>query len=217
MEAPLGEECEGDIEVAPSPVHEQQPTGTEPFRLHRAELNGTVHHAAALAGPTEPALPEEEPAMTQPIVTRAVDAPTFTTAPTDLMTFLACGDSEAPDVYVETMAPGDGPPLHRHPWMTWEVVVDGSIRALVGDDTYELGPGDLLFTPPDVPHTFMATGDGARIVGINWPGGFHHLYAELSPLFAAEGGPDFGEMAAAAARHDAEILGPPLAQLEAAG
>ena len=155
--------------------------------------------------------------MDQPIVTRAAGAPSFTTTSTDLMAFLACGDCESPDVYVETMAPGDGPPLHRHPWMTWEVVVEGSVRALVGDDTYDLEAGDLLFTPPDVPHTFMATGDGAKLVGINWPGGFHRLYAELSALFETDGEPDFAAMSDAAARHDAEILGPPLAQLEAAG
>lgn len=64
----------------------------------------------------------------------------------------------------------------------------------------------------------MAIGDSeARTVGVNWPGGFHHLMAELAPLFQSDGPPDFGALAAAAARHGAEILGPPLAQLEAAG
>ncbi|MGI9053809.1 MAG: cupin domain-containing protein [Ilumatobacteraceae bacterium] len=155
--------------------------------------------------------------MNTPIVTRRDDALTFTTAPTDVMRFLALGDNISPDVYVERLAPGDGPPLHRHPWMTWEVVVEGRLRARVGGDTYELAAGDLLFTPPDVPHTFMAIGDGeAQIVGINCPGGFHHLYAELAPLFQTGGPPDFAQMAAAADRHGAEILGPPLAQLEAA-
>lgn len=152
------------------------------------------------------------------IVVRGSDALTFTTTPTDVMRFLAQGDKASPDVFMETMAPGDGPPLHRHSWMTWEVVVAGRIRALVGERTYELGPGDLLVTPPDVPHTFMAIGDEqATTVGINWPGGFHRLYAELSPLFAAGGPPDFAAMAAAASRHGAEILGPPLAHLQAAG
>lgn len=152
------------------------------------------------------------------IVTRHDDALTFTTTPTDVMRFLAQGDSASPDVYVERLAPGDGPPLHRHPWVHWEVVVAGRIRILVGEDTDELAAGDLLFTPPDVPHTFMAVGeDHAQIVGVSWPGGFHRLYAELAPLFHLDGPPDFAAMAATAARHGAEILGPPLAQLEAAG
>lgn len=154
---------------------------------------------------------------TIPVVRRG-DALTFTTTPTDVMRFLVAGDANGPDITDETLAPGDGPPLHRHPWMTWEVVVEGTIRARVGDDTFDLGVGDLLVTPPDVPHTFMATGEvPARLVGINWPGGFHHMYGELAAAFAGDGPPDFGAMAAAAARHGAEILGPPLVMLEAAG
>ncbi len=55
-------------------------------------------------------------------------------------------------------------------------------------------------------------GEPARVIGLNWPGGFHHLYAELSAAFAS-GAPDFAAMAEAAHRHGAEILGPPLAVL----
>lgn len=146
-------------------------------------------------------------------VIRGAEALAFTTTPSDTLRFLVAGDDEAPDITDERLAAGDGPPLHRHPWVTWEVVVEGRVRARVGDDTHELGPGDLLFTPPDVPHTFMALTD-ARLIGINWPGGFHNLYAKLAAAFSADGPPDFGAMAAAAAEHGAEILGPPLAVLE---
>ena len=149
-------------------------------------------------------------------VTRADEALRFTTTPTDVMRFLVEGGSDLPDITDETLAPGDGPPLHRHPWVTWEVVVSGAIRAQVGDTTTELHAGDLLFTPSDVPHTFMAIGDEpARLIGINWPGGFHHLYAELAASFRPDDPPDFGAMVAAAEAHGAEILGPPLAVLEA--
>jgi hypothetical protein len=85
-----------------------------------------------------------------------------------------------------------------------------------GEETFDLAAGDLFFTPPDVPHTFMATGERpARIIGVNWPGGFHRLYAEIAPAFAG-GPPDLEAIAAAAARHGAEILGPPLAVIEGA-
>jgi len=158
----------------------------------------------------------QEITVNQPIVTRGDEALSFTTTPTDRMRFLCPGGADMPDVMDERLAPGDGPPLHRHPWATWEVLVEGRLRVRVGEETFELESGDLLFTPPDVPHTFMAIGDGpARLVGINWPGGFHHLYAELAKAFSGDGPPDFGAMAAAATRHGAEILGPPLAVLEA--
>jgi mannose-6-phosphate isomerase-like protein (cupin superfamily) len=150
--------------------------------------------------------------MTDPYITRGAEALTFTTTPTDVMRFLCAGSEHLPDVTDETLSPGDGPPLHRHPWATWEVVVSGAVRVRIADVEYEVGQGDLVYTPPDVPHTFMAVGEGpARLIGVNWPGGFHRLYAELAPAFAGDGPPDFGAMVAAAARHGAEILGPPMA------
>jgi len=153
--------------------------------------------------------------MDLPTVTRGSQALTFTTTPTDEMRFLCPGGPDLPDIVDERLAPGDGPPLHRHPWVTWEVVVEGRIRARIGDETHELAAGDLLFTPSNVPHTFMAIGDSpARVIGVNWPGGFHVLYGELAKAFSGDGPPDFGAMAESAARHGAEILGPPLSILE---
>lgn len=151
--------------------------------------------------------------MDKSYVTRGGEALAFTTTPTDQMRFLVPGDEDAPDITDERLAAGDGPPLHRHPWVTWEVVVEGRIRARVGDETHDLGPGDLFYTAPDVPHTFMALTE-ARLIGVNWPGGFHHLYAKLAAAFTGDGPPDFAAMGAAAAEHGAEILGPPLAVLE---
>jgi mannose-6-phosphate isomerase-like protein (cupin superfamily) len=146
----------------------------------------------------------------EPMIVRGADALSFTTTPTDRLRFLCPGDAELPDVTDETLAPGDGPPLHRHPWMTWEVVVEGRLLVRIGDVKAEVGPGDLFCTPPDVPHSFMVIGtDAARLVGINWPGGFHHLYRELAAAFAGDE-PDFAAMSVAAERHGAEILGPPL-------
>jgi mannose-6-phosphate isomerase-like protein (cupin superfamily) len=147
------------------------------------------------------------------MVVRRSEALAFTTNPTDVLRFLCPGNGEMPDITDETLAPGDGPPLHRHPWMTWEVVVEGRLLVRIGDRDVEVGDGDMFFTGPGVPHSFMVIGDGpARLIGVNWPGGFHHLYAELSAAFTS-GAPDFAAMAEAAQRHGAEILGPPLAVL----
>ena len=149
--------------------------------------------------------------MNQPLVTRAAVALTLTTTTTDTMRFLCTGDESMPDVTDERLMPGDGPPLHRHTWATWEVVVEGTLRVRLGDDEYDVGPGDLVYTPPNLAHAFVVTGDApARLIGINWPGGFHRLYGELAEAFKGDGPPDFGAMVAAAARHDADILGPPL-------
>ncbi len=153
--------------------------------------------------------------MSQPIVTRADEALTYNTTPTDVMQFLCQGDDEMPDVMVERLAPGDGPPQHSHPWSAWDVVTRGSVRYLIGSDTHDLGPGDFAYVPPDVVHAFMATGEEpAEIVQFQWPGGFHRPYAEFSEAFA-DGPPDFAALAAVAQRHGITLHGPPLAMLQA--
>lgn len=150
--------------------------------------------------------------MDNPVITRGDHALAFTTTPTDTMRFLCAGDGERPDITDERLAPGDGPPLHRHPWATWEVVIEGTFRVRADDEEYDAGPGDLIYTPAGAVHAFVVTGsEPGRLIGVNIPGGFHHMYAELAKAFEGDGPPDFGAMAAAAARHDAEILGPPLA------
>jgi hypothetical protein len=50
----------------------------------------------------------------------------------------------------------------------------------------------------------------ARLIGMNWPGGFHRLNRELAAAFRGGGRFDLGAMAAAAAGYDTEILGRPL-------
>ena len=153
--------------------------------------------------------------MQHPHLRRRVEAPTFTTTPTDTMQFLWPGDDEMPDITDERLSPGDGPPLHRHPWATWEVVLEGTLLVRLGDDELHVGPGDVVYTPPNIIHAFVVTGTApARIIGVNWPGGFHHLYRELADIFAVGGPPDFGAMVEAAARHDTDILGPPLSASE---
>ena len=156
--------------------------------------------------------------MDAPIVTRRDDALTFTTSPTDVMRFLAPATSTRPTSTSSGWLPATARPCtatRGSPGRSWSRAASAPSSATTPTSS---APGDLLFTPPDVPHTFMAIGDtDAQIVGINWPGGFHRLYAEMAPLFQTGGPPDFGALAAAAARHGAEILGPPLAQLEAAG
>lgn len=149
--------------------------------------------------------------MNQPFVTRSGEGLTFNTSPTDEMTFLCQGNDQMPDVMIERLAPGDGPPLHSHPWAAWDVVIKGHVTFRSGDETFELGPGDFVYTPPDVVHAFCAIGDGpAEIVQFQWPGGFHEAYAELADAFAG-GPPEFPTLAAIAARHQIQLHGPPLA------
>lgn len=149
--------------------------------------------------------------MDQPIVTRASEALSFTTTPTDTMNFLCEGNDQMPDVMTETLSPGDGPPLHSHPWAAWDVVVSGNVRVRLGDDTFEFSAGDFFYTPPDVVHTFMAIGEEpAEIVGFQWPGGFHEAYKGISEAFAG-GEPDMAALSKTCDEHGIALHGPPLA------
>lgn len=152
--------------------------------------------------------------MDTPRVTRAGDGLTFNTTPSDTMTFLLPGDESTPDVMIERISPGDGPPLHSHPWAAWDVVVRGRVRFHIAGEDYDLDAGSFAYTPPDAVHAFMGIGDQeAEIVQFQWPGGFHVAYAELAAAFA-DGRPDFSVLNDIAGRHRFTLHGPPLAALE---
>jgi mannose-6-phosphate isomerase-like protein (cupin superfamily) len=56
--------------------------------------------------------------------------------------------------------PGDGPGLHKHPYEEVFITQEGSCRLYVGDDEFDAVAGDIAIVPADVPHRFVATGDG---------------------------------------------------------
>ena len=93
-------------------------------------------------------------------ITRSADAVMHSFSPTETMRFLLSGGDGEPDVMVEEFGRGDGPPMHRHPWATWSVVVEGQVRVVAGDTDIELGSGDFCYTGPDVPHAFVGLSSG---------------------------------------------------------
>lgn len=145
------------------------------------------------------------------IVTRATDAPTHSMAPGEQTRFLLSGGDEMPDVVDEAFGRGEGPPLHRHPWATWMVVVEGRLRVVAGEEDVELAAGDLCYTAPDVPHAFVGLTDRVRLVEMNHPGGrFEPIQRDVGAMFREPGGPDMEKIARAAAERGLTILGPPL-------
>lgn len=151
--------------------------------------------------------------MDTPVITRPGEGLTFSTTPTDVLTFLLAGDASMPDVMVERLAPGDGPPLHSHPWAGWDVVTRGTVRFHIDGAVHDLEAGSFIYTPAGAVHAFMALGDDeAEIVQYQWPGGFHVAYAEIAAAF--EGGrPDPAKLQQVAERYGFELHGPPLAAL----
>ena len=55
--------------------------------------------------------------------------------------------------------PGSIYPLHSHAYEQVSVVVQGRMRLNVGDETREVGPGDMWFVPANMPHGGVILGD----------------------------------------------------------
>ncbi len=73
-------------------------------------------------------------------------------------------------------------PLHRHANEDeYSYVIEGRMGAKLGDDVVYAEKGHLVFKPRDQWHTFWNAGDEeCRILEIISPGGFEHLFDEMS-------------------------------------
>lgn len=70
---------------------------------------------------------------------------------------------------VVSLAPGAEGTPHSHPEEQWGVLLEGSgIRIQAGAE-YAVNAGDFWRTPGDVPHTFKAGPDGARVLDVFSP------------------------------------------------
>ena len=116
-----------------------------------------------------------------------------------------------------TGAPGDAPPLHLH---TDEdetfYVLDGEVTVrIAGQDALVLGCGQAAFAPRGVPHTYLVTSTTpASWLGTSTGPQFATFVQALStpaarPALPSDVEIDPEHVAAVAARHGIELLGPP--------
>jgi quercetin dioxygenase-like cupin family protein len=59
--------------------------------------------------------------------------------------------------------PGAKLPLHAHPFPETRWIVEGYLRVTAGNETIDLGPGDRLDLPPNLPHVTEVVGLGKVI------------------------------------------------------
>jgi quercetin dioxygenase-like cupin family protein len=110
---------------------------------------------------------------------------------------------------------GYGPPLHVHSREDEvEYVLDGQIRFRVGDDEFVAGPGDWVWQPRGVPHSFRVESESARALMIFTPGGIERMFeqggtpAGTSSEPPQPPRPDADTAAALAAEFGFEVVGP---------
>jgi mannose-6-phosphate isomerase-like protein (cupin superfamily) len=104
-------------------------------------------------------------------------------------------------------------PVHTHTHEDeYSFVLSGRMGAMVGDEVVAAGPGELVAKPRGIPHAFWNAGDEeVRLLELISPGGFAQYFADLAPILAAEGEPDFAALAKVQARYaltmDVETIG----------
>ncbi len=96
------------------------------------------------------------------------------------------------------------------------LVVDGEATFFVGDEVIEATAGSFVFLPQGIPHAFQVDSETAHLFNFITPAGFENFFFDLSVPAqdlilppAPDSPPDFGAIAAAAARYECKILGPP--------
>jgi mannose-6-phosphate isomerase-like protein (cupin superfamily) len=98
-------------------------------------------------------------------------------------------------------------PMHVHRNEDeFSFVLAGRMGAQIGDEVMEAGPGELVRKPRGIPHAFWNPGDEeTRLLELISPAGFEQYFADLAPVLAAEGEPDFAALAAIQARYSLEM------------
>jgi quercetin dioxygenase-like cupin family protein len=118
--------------------------------------------------------------------------------------------------FIEWSAPaGFGPPLHQHDAEDEAFyLLAGQITANCGDRQWTAGPGDFVFLPRGIPHTFLVSDGPAHGLQITAPAGFERFAAEVGRPAGGSGlpepsAPDIPRLMAASERYGHRILGPP--------
>ncbi len=103
-----------------------------------------------------------------------------------------------------------GPPRHfHHEQEEWFYVIESEYIIEIGDERYELGPGDSVLAPRGVPHAWAHVGEGMgkQLIAFEPAGKMEAFFGELSKI---EGVPQPEVMRRLFSTHGMEMTGPPL-------
>lgn len=113
---------------------------------------------------------------------------------------------------------GSAAPWHRHLYddETFHIL-EGNVAVWCGDPSRpaaHAGPGDSVFLPRHVPHTYRVDSPTARMLTVHTPAGAERFFREggqpaPTRTLPPAGPPDITRMSAAADKYGYEILGPP--------
>jgi quercetin dioxygenase-like cupin family protein len=61
--------------------------------------------------------------------------------------------------YIVNARPGQGPPLHTHPYAEVAFTLEGCATITVGNETHDVKAGGIVVIPANTPHRFVNSGD----------------------------------------------------------
>jgi mannose-6-phosphate isomerase-like protein (cupin superfamily) len=114
------------------------------------------------------------------------------------------------------MRPGMATPLHVHHREDEAFyILEGKIRFRRGDEEFTGEPGDFVFGPREVPHSFKVLDGGARVLVLMTPAGLEHMFVEGGlPVRDADEPPpqqyDMERVLALAQKYGWDVIGPPM-------
>jgi quercetin dioxygenase-like cupin family protein len=133
------------------------------------------------------------------------------------LTFKARGEQTngALIAFENVIAPGDGPPLHRHAREdeAW-YILEGRLRFRLDEELLVAPAGSFVYVPRGTPHCFQNDGNSpARILVLFTPAGMERFFDRFAALSPSEVTP--GTFAAIGADVGMDVLGPPLREATA--
>jgi quercetin dioxygenase-like cupin family protein len=61
--------------------------------------------------------------------------------------------------YIVKAQPGQGPPLHTHPYVEVAFTIDGCATITIGEEEREVKAGGIAIIPPNTAHRFVNSGN----------------------------------------------------------
>jgi quercetin dioxygenase-like cupin family protein len=107
------------------------------------------------------------------------------------------------------LTPRGGPPLHIHPLQDeWFYVIEGSYLYQLGQDKYELSPGDTIFLPRNIQHAFIQLSEKGKMIVSYSPAGKMEAFFKVTDKWISP--PSQDEIVNVFKEHDMKVVGPPL-------
>jgi uncharacterized cupin superfamily protein len=110
-------------------------------------------------------------------------------------------------------APHRGPPLHVHRIEDeWFYVLEGEHEFQVASDRFRVAPGDSIFAPRLIPHSWRNVGARpGKLLCVAKPAGRLEAFFEALSLLTSSDPTNVGARKTLFETYDMEMVGPPLA------